>query len=193
MPVNIKKEKIELRDTCKAKRKAMSQEKKEQLDSKIASRIENLWVFREAKTLLAYMSLPIEVGTRPLLETAKRHGKRVALPLCITETHSMEFYIVEDESQLVKGAYGIMEPDVTVCERLIDMSESLCIVPALAFDRSGYRLGFGKGYYDRFLSSYKGKTVGIIYSDFIVDELPHGRYDKRVDYIISENKLMNFK
>ncbi len=193
MSVNIKKEKIELRDNFKAKRKAIPQEQKDRLDVKIASRIENLWAFREAKTLLAYMSLPIEVGTKPLLETAKKHGKRIALPLCITETHSMEFYIVEDESQLAKGAYGIMEPDVSVCEKLTDTADSLCVVPALAFDRNGYRLGFGKGYYDRFLSSYKGKTVGIIYTDYIVNELPHGRYDKKVDFIISENKLINFK
>lgn len=193
MQVNIKKEKIELRDEYKARRKAMSPERKEQLDIKIASRIENLWVFREAKTLLAYASLPLEVGTAPLLETAKKLGKRIALPLCITETHRMEFYIVNDESQLVKGAYGIMEPDASKCERLDDTTDSLCIVPALVFDSKGYRLGFGKGYYDRFLSSYKGTTVGIIYTDFIVKELPHGRYDKKVDHIISENRLINLK
>lgn len=193
MQVNIKKEKIELRDSFKAKRKAMIADKKHQLDIKIASRVENLWAFREAETLLAYASLPLEVGTHELIQKAKKLGKRVALPLCIQESHRMEFYIVNDESDLAEGAYGIMEPDTEKCEKLSDMTSSVCIVPALAFDKSGYRLGFGKGYYDRFLSSYKGKTIGIIYTDFIVDALPHGRYDKKVDFIVSENRMINLK
>ncbi len=174
------------------RRKEMSGETKKRLDAKIASRVCNLWSFREAKTVLAYSSLPLEVGTSELIRIAKNAGKRIALPLCICETHRMEFYIVNDESELVRGAYGIMEPDVTKCEKLTDLSASVCIVPALAFERCGYRLGFGKGYYDRFLSSYNGKTIGIIYTDFVVNELPHGRFDKKVDYIVSENRLYSF-
>lgn len=193
MQVNIKKEKIELRDLFKAKRKAIPTDRKCQLDTKIASRVENLWAFREAEILLAYASLPLEVGTYELIQRAKKLGKRIALPLCICESHRMEFYIVNDESELTEGAYGIMEPDTKKCEKLSDMTNSVCIVPALAFDKSGYRLGFGKGYYDRFLSSYKGKTIGIIYTDFIVDSLPHGRYDKKVDFIVSENRMINLK
>ncbi|MBQ3149861.1 MAG: 5-formyltetrahydrofolate cyclo-ligase [Clostridia bacterium] len=192
MRVNIKSQKIELRDNFKMRRKEMSGETKKRLDAKIASRVCNLWSFREAKTVLAYSSLPLEVGTSELIRIAKDAGKRIALPLCICETHRMEFYIVNDESELVRGAYGIMEPDVTKCEKLTDLSDSVCIVPALAFDRCGYRLGFGKGYYDRFLSSYNGKTIGIIYTDFVVNELPHGRFDKKVDYIVSENRLYSF-
>jgi len=65
-------------------------------------------------------------------------------------------------------------------------------LPAIIYDKKGYRLGYGKGYYDRFLSSVKGTKAGLIYSDFIIDEIPHGRYDLRADVVITEKGVIPF-
>lgn len=79
-----------------------------------------------------------------------------------------------------------MEPNTDKCEILSDFSDSVCLVPGLAFDREGYRIGFGKGYYDRFLLNFSGLTVGMCYNKCIEDNLPRGYYDCPVDILITE-------
>ena len=74
-----------------------------------------------------------------------------------------------------------------------DTKDSICIVPAFMFDKSGYRLGYGKGYYDRYLSKYKGSTIGICYSQNIKDELFHGKFDRTVDMIVTEKQIITIK
>ena len=97
----------------------------------------------------------------------------------------MEFYYITSFDDLQKGAYGILEPIKSKCEKLIDLNEGLCIIPALTFDEQGYRLGFGKGYYDRFLAGFPGKSVVICYSDFVM-KVPAEPHDMMADEIITE-------
>ena len=98
----------------------------------------------------------------------------------------MDFYEVNSLEQLKKGRYSIMEPDAKLCRQITDYSEGICLVPGLSFDLYGYRLGFGKGYYDRFLENFGGTTAGLCYSRCIEQKLPHGIYDKTVNIIITE-------
>ena len=85
-----------------------------------------------------------------------------------------------------QGAFSIMEPNPEVCEKYEDFSHGLCLVPGLCFDMQGFRLGFGKGYYDRFLQNFSGTSVGLCYSKCIEHTLPSGVFDRPVDAVITE-------
>ena len=98
----------------------------------------------------------------------------------------MEFHLISSLQELTKGAYGVMEPNPVSCPVLHEYSGSLCVVPALAYDKAGYRLGYGGGYYDRFLSRYTGVTAGIVYQCFLRERLIHGRYDRPVEFVFTE-------
>ena len=90
---------------------------------------------------------------------------------------------------MIKGAYGIPEPSDKM-EVVTDFSECICIVPGLVFDLSGHRLGYGKGYYDRFLKDFTGYSVGLVYSEFILDKLPCEPTDRAVDLMITERGII---
>ncbi len=183
---DIREYKKELREKCKKERAAMSLKKKESLDTAIARRFLRCRDYKQADTLLIYMSKGIEISTSYILESALSDGKRVAVPYCRTDVTDLDFYYIESTEDLSPGAFGVLEPEPLYSEKFTDYENGLCIVPALCYDLSGYRLGFGKGYYDRFLSRYSGKTAGLAYSFQIKRSLWHGRFDKAVDVIITD-------
>ncbi|MDR1628906.1 MAG: 5-formyltetrahydrofolate cyclo-ligase, partial [Oscillospiraceae bacterium] len=137
------------------------------------------------------VSTAIEVDTHAIIREALERGKTVAVPRCVDGTRDMDFFVIRSLHELEKGSFGVMEPNPETCEKLPDYQRGLCIVPALAFDKEGFRLGYGKGYYDRFLSLFKGETLGLCYADcFSEKPLPHGKYDKRVSLVITENTIL---
>ena len=185
--VDIRAYKNSLRDKAKAMRRSMDPEEKAQIDRQITDRICSLYQYREARTLLCYVSKPIEVDTIPLIRRALEDGKQVACPRCVEGTRQMEFYLIRGLDDLEKRTFGVLEPKVPGCELLTDFTGSLCIVPALMYDLKGYRLGYGGGYYDRFLSGYDGYKIGITYRRNILRFLHYGRYDIPVDMIVTES------
>lgn len=188
---DIRPEKHALRAECKNARRALTDGEKERLDRKIVNKFLNLFQYREAKVLLCYVSTEIEVETYKIMQNALECGKTVAVPRCIDGTREMDFYIITDFSQLESGAFGVLEPNPDVCEKLTDLSKGLCIVPALSYDLQGFRLGYGKGYYDRFLARFSGETVGLIYENCLRQSLPHGKFDRRTEKIVTENRVIN--
>lgn len=188
---DIREEKAAIRSKCRLLRSQFTAEEKKSLDARIFNRLMNLWRYRECGTLLTYVSNDIEVDTHALIEDALKRSKRVAVPRCIPGLHEMEFYYINSFDDLQKGAYGILEPIKSKCEKLIDLNEGLCIIPALTFDEQGYRLGFGKGYYDRFLSRFKGDTAGICYECCISNRLPRGRFDECADIVVTEKRVIS--
>ncbi len=186
--MNIKAEKDGLRAYFKEKRKALSSEEKRALDEAIASRVLQSAAFRYASTLLAYAPKGEEVDILPVCEAALAKGKRLAFPRCYGEGE-MSFHLITSFSELSPGKYGILEPpsDAPVFSFA---PATLCLVPGLSFDRSGYRLGYGKGYYDRFLSRFEGTALGVVYADFISESLPHGTFDFSVSALITENGVL---
>lgn len=183
---DIRPQKNELREKAKAWRSGLHKGEKQRMDFKIQEKVLNLWKFRDVNTVLLYYAKPNEVDTELLIKRSWSLGKTVALPRCVPGTRDMEFYVVTSLSQLEDGAFGVREPRPEKCEKLRDYSNALCVVPALVYDRQGYRLGYGKGYYDRFLSGFNGSCVGIVYSACVEDEIPHGRFDRNVDAVITE-------
>lgn len=129
------------------------------------------------------------MDTLGLIARAFADGKKVAAPRCIEGTHEMEFYEISSMDDLAPQTFGVLEPVRERCRLLADFSGSVCLVPALAYDRAGYRLGYGAGYYDRFLSVYPGPKIGLVYAQNLRRSLWKGRYDVPVDLIVTEARL----
>ena len=186
---NIKEVKKNLRARYRQFRERMSVEQKIALDSNIQSRLLALNEYAGAETLFTYVSKSIEVDTIALIKAALANHKRVAVPRCVPDTYDMEFYYITSLDDLRKGTYGVMEPNPLECQPVPADAVGLCIVPGLSFDAQGFRLGYGKGYYDRFLAQFRGDTVGICYAGCVQWNLPHGYYDKPVDVLITEKYI----
>ena len=182
---NVKEVKNELRKKYKLLRGELSVEQKRALDDAICSHTVSLASFRYADTVLTYAPTGSEIDVTPIARFALECGKRVAFPRCNTAEHTMEFKYVSSLDELHEGQYSIKEPSEDA-ETVTDFSRSVCIVPALVFDRAGYRVGYGKGYYDRFLGKYGETRIGLVYSDFILDRVPRGRFDRSVDILVCE-------
>ena len=190
MPImDIRPIKTELRQKYRSLRQSMPQEIKEQKDVAIAAQVRRLWQYQRNNVLLIYVSTSIEVDTFRIIRQALEDGKRVAVPRCVPDTRNMDFYYIDSTDELSPGMFGVLEPDANP-ERLYKESEGgLCIVPAFSYDWRGYRLGYGKGYYDRFLSRFEGNMVGICYSECVQRSLPHGRFDRPVELLVTESYL----
>lgn len=186
---DIREVKSDLRSGFKNKRSIMPEEVKFNMDSEIQSRFLTLRQYSACSTVFTYVSKDIEVDTFAIIRAAWANGKRVAVPKCIPNTRDMAFYYITKIEDLEPGAFGVMEPNESKCEKVTDYSKGLCIVPGLSFDAEGYRLGYGKGYYDRFLAKFNGDTVGLCYSSCIKWKLPHGYYDRPVDMIVTDRYI----
>ncbi len=132
--------------------------------------------------VFTYVSTEIEVDTRRLLSWCFGRGKPVAVP--VSGDSELTFYTIGSFEELAEGRFHIQEPLDRSAPAVPDM-DSLCIVPALLCDRSGLRLGYGRGYYDRFLAGFPGKSVVICYSGF-VGEVPAEPHDRRADLVITD-------
>lgn len=178
--------KRELREECKQFRREMPLSQKAQKDEMIFQRLTALPEVQSAKLILTYVSTPIEVSTFRLIDTMLRAGKTVAVPRCADGVVAMDFYQIRSMQDLEPATFSVLEPKLDICKKITDFSDSVCIIPGLSFDLSGYRLGYGKGYYDRFLNRYHGVNIGICYNGCIKNELPHGRFDIAASILVTE-------
>ena len=190
MPVgDIRPLKADMRAQYKQMRRDMPEKQKEHNDCAIAERVFGLWQYRRCRILLTYVSTAIEVDPRRIIEQALADGKQVAVPRCVPGTRDMEFYTIRGLGDLEPGTFGVLEPRPDPQFLLPKDSGGLCLVPALCYDWKGFRLGYGKGYYDRFLSGFGGHMVGICYSSCVRRRLPHGRFDRPVELLVTEKYL----
>ena len=185
---DIRVYKQELRIRFKALRQDMAPEERIENDRRIVSLLCNTWQYQSADTIVTYVSTPLEVDTKALITRALADNKRVAVPYCVDNTRDMEFYYIGSIDELKKRTFGVLEPMAEPENLVTNFSGSICIVPGLAFDRQGYRLGYGKGYYDRFLADYRGFTIGICYKSCMTHLLHRGRYDIACDMVVTENE-----
>ena len=148
--------------------------------------------YKNSEVLLLYYSVGSEVATDGIFRKALIDKKRVAFPVCVDTNGNMQFYYINDESDLEEGMYGIKAPK-NHCKKFTCAENALCIVPGLSFDKKGYRLGYGKGYYDRFLGSFEGISVGLSFECLVCDALPTDEHDKKVDCLITDKRIYKFK
>ncbi len=181
--------KSELRKEVKAQRRSIADKKSS--DKRIADLLFKSEFYINADTILTYVSLPDEIETDYIIENALLNNKRVAVPYCVDDNGHMEFYLVNSLNDLQAGSFGVREPDINKCKRLDTFEHSIIIVPALCFDKNGYRLGYGKGYYDRFLQNYPFISVGLCYNSLVKTQLPTDEHDQRVNCIITEDRILS--
>ena len=184
----IKKQKDDIREEYKQRRLEMSMEERHQRDEAICHVAENLVSFRYAEYVLLYAATEGEIDVNAIAQLALEKGKKVCFPRCDKKTHTMTYHIVQSLDELKVDSYGILEPaeEAPVYEPEKDTGAAVCFVPGLVYDKAGYRLGYGKGFYDRYLSAFSGCTIGVVYSDYILPVVPRGRFDVSVDILLTE-------
>lgn len=159
----------------------------------IADKLYSLTKYKKAKNILLYCDYNNEVATRSIIEDAIRNGKRVALPKCELSDGipSIDFYYIDNLSQLCNGYKGICEPDINnyELEKYINGAD-LIICPGVVFDSSCNRIGYGKGYYDRFLSCNNVKySIGLAFQCQIADSIQVDDNDYCLNMVITEDNI----
>ena len=145
--------------------------------------------WQQANIIGVTCSTSIEWDTKPIIQQAWKEGKIVTIPKSDPINKTMHFYQINNKNDVVHGYANILEPKETACNKSMNCSIDLLIVPGLMFDVKGYRLGFGGGFYDRYLANPNHRCTFVsLASQFqIVDKLPTDNYDIQVDYIITED------
>ena len=184
--INVREEKRRLRARYRKLREECPPDVKAKLDKALTQRVLDMDEYKACDTLFIFVSSPIECDTHGIIADALESGKLVAVPRCLNKSGMMDFYRISSFDDLERGTFSLMEPDPEKCEKITDRSRGLCIVPGLCFDLEGYRVGFGKGYYDRFLNSFGGITAGICYSKYTVKQLPRGAHDRNTGILVTE-------
>ena len=184
-------EKQRLREERLAARETLSEQERCALDGCITQKLLATPEYAEAATVLTYVSVSSEVSTRMFIECALRDGKTVAVPRCLPG-HRLEFVAISSLDQLAPAPFNLLEPPKDLSALTEDqMNNSICIVPALLVDTKGYRLGYGAGFYDRFLSTYSGKKICLAYQQNLSKTmLPHTEFDVPVDMVITESDVL---
>ncbi|MBQ8972470.1 MAG: 5-formyltetrahydrofolate cyclo-ligase [Clostridia bacterium] len=170
-----------LRKDMSAKKAAMTKTQIERASLRLANRLFETQAYQNAQSVYCYVSFNQEVDTSPILRRAWRDGKRVAVPKCYGK--EMRFIWIENMNELAPGFYGIPEP---VADAPVAQDErALIIMPGLAFDREGHRVGYGGGYYDRYLEQQPNHpTVALCFDFQMLERLNVDAYDIPVDFVI---------
>ncbi|HVL49372.1 MAG TPA: 5-formyltetrahydrofolate cyclo-ligase [Candidatus Thermoplasmatota archaeon] len=179
--------KTALRREALARRDAIEPDLRASLASKATKRLLGLSVMRPGATVGFYAARGSEMPTDGLLADALRRGVRVALPRVDRATGALTFHAVADPAALRPGAFGIREPASTA-----PMPENLdaIVVPGVAFDPRGHRLGTGRGYFDRYLRDRPGLRIGLAFEAQIVEALPDEPHDEPMDLIVTEKRVL---
>lgn len=159
-------------------------------DRLITERLAELSIIYNADTVLLFASFGSEPSTWTFADELHKKEINTAYPKC-GKDGEMTFYVIKSNECLHIGKYGIAEPDGNIMDIPEITDKTVCIVPGLAFTSDGKRLGYGGGYYDRFLSKYlKLYTIGLAYEKCITDNLPFMEHDIRIKAIVTEERLV---
>lgn len=185
----MRENKNKLRQEVRSRLMELTKEEHKELSNSIAENLFSLEEWKKAKTIGITISIPPEVPTVRIIEQAWSEGKEVAVPKCNPEKKTMEFKKISSFNQLESVYYGLLEPvEETAKARKEELD--VMIVPGLAFTKEGYRLGFGGGYYDRFLSHYRGATLALTYELQLMDDLPIEVHDIAVSKLITPSRIL---
>lgn len=187
MEKNTKKQ---IRREMIKKRKALSQEDQEKFARACTKRVIELEAFQNAKVILVYMSYNGEMMTDYLIDEARRQKKIVAAPTVLGE--EMEFYTFSSKEELSPDKHGILEP-VAHEEKKVKQEEKeiLLIMPGVAFDEEKNRVGYGGGFYDRYLKKHpKLQKIAIAYEFQVINSVPSEEFDQKPEWIVTEKRVI---
>ena len=173
--------KCELRQLMKEKKRAMTPEQIEAASVRLGELFAQCEPYQQAETIYFYLPYNQEVRTLPMIEKAFADGKRVAVPKVYGD--EMRFIYIEDLSGIAKGSFGIPEP--VADEPVANDPKALILMPGLAFDCEGHRIGYGGGYYDKYLNAQPGHpTVALCYAFQMQSHLETEEFDIPVDLVL---------
>ncbi|NLN42488.1 MAG: 5-formyltetrahydrofolate cyclo-ligase [Clostridiales bacterium] len=189
---DIIKEKNQLRTEMQELRNRLTKEEILDRSSKIKSQLFSLLNKNSYKNYMSYVSVRSEVRTIEIIKELLRDEKKVSVPVCVIETTKLIASQILHMNELVPSHFGLLEPKNDLIRPIKAETLEVVLVPGLAFDRKGNRLGYGKGYYDGFLKRVSPNTlkIGLAYSFQVIKEVPVDFMDVPLDIIITENEII---
>lgn len=185
--MTVKEEKQRLRRVMREKESTLSEKYKTASSTAITAHLLGMPEYQAADTIFCFVGTATEIDTRSILDAALSDGKCLCVPLCVAKG-IMELRQITDLAQLQPGSYGILEPSHDTPLISID-DVDFAILPCTTCSHGGARLGKGGGYYDRFLSHYRGGTVLLCREKLIRDEIPVEPHDYPVPWVLTERGL----
>ena len=172
------------------KKRATLKDKNSNASKTLQDHLNGLINFKNYKIIASFISFKSEISTQFLNEFLFNNGKILCLPIIKNNSETLNFIEYNLKTKLVSGKFGIMQPSDLSKEFLPE----IILTPCLAFDKNGFRLGYGGGYYDKtfsYLKKIKHKfiSIAVAFDDQKIDELVHDKYDQKIDYILTEKKL----
>lgn len=183
--------KIFRKDTFK-KRSQLTEKNIEDYSKIIEDKLFLMDVYKRAKIIMCFISFSDEINTHDLIKAAINQGKTVVVPITIPETKELKISELRDFSELEPGFYNILTPKKEYLRFIDPNTIDLILTPGVVFDRNGYRIGYGGGYYDRFFSKLDKDIpkIGLSFDLQIVDKVPTDKYDIPVDIILTEKEII---
>lgn len=180
--------KQELRKELKKRRDGLPQDVRVAYSRQICQNLLDLPMIKEADFIYAYSATRSEVSLQALIEDALVRHSRIGMPKVFGDT--MDFFAIRQVSDLKEGAFGILEPQADENDLLTD-NRGICLVPGLGFDAAGGRIGYGKGYYDRYLQAFPGLIrIGCCFDEQLIEEIPKEAQDVSMDYLMTPSGLL---
>lgn len=176
--------KDQLRNEITNKLKSLSDEQRMTIEKDLSNKLTGSSLWEEANVIGITLSHELEWDTYQIIEKAWDQGKSVVVPKCVHKTKQMNFYKIESYEQVKEGYVGILEPIPEKAELWEKDKIKMLVVPGRVFDKDGYRIGVGGGYYDRFLEDFDNPTVSILWKEQIVENLPIESFDLPVKHLI---------
>lgn len=178
--------KEEIRKEIKEKRSKLSKEFINENSKTISEILFSMDKYKMAKIIFIYMNMEFEVSTREVITNALKNGKKIAIPKIIND--EMEFYYINSLEEVEVGYYGIEEP---TGDKVAKDENALMIMPGVAFDTNRHRIGYGKGFYDKYLAKNNIENkIALAFEFQIIDNIPFENYDEIPDIIITEKRVV---
>jgi len=181
--------KRELRARMRELRESLDQKTRAAADARVAAQVVAHPAYRAAETVFTYLSVGAEVDTRAIIRDAWARGKQVAVPRVVPGTRAMAWYAIDGFDGLETSPFGIEEPPADDVRRVAvpggEGAAAVALVPAFTFDAQGYRIGYGGGFYDKFLPTFGGTSLGLCRAvQFSDAPVPHDGHDVPVDEVV---------
>ncbi|GEM00483.1 5-formyltetrahydrofolate cyclo-ligase [Halolactibacillus halophilus] len=176
--------KVRLRKETIAHLLAFSKTKRQNIEKVLYQQFIETDLYKNSEIIGVTVSHAHEWDTRNIIKRAISDGKRVCVPLCLTETKTLDFYYLTSFDQLSVGHFHLLEPNPAVMNKTELSAIDLLIVPGVVFDNAHYRIGHGGGYYDRLLEKFSGRTLSLLHESQYIDRIPVEIHDQPVERLI---------
>lgn len=186
-----KMDKKEIRKIYLKKRNLLNEKDINELSFRISENIFETEIYKTSKSIFTYINMGSEVITTSIINRALKDNKIVAVPVMTSAKHEMVFIKINSLNNLKKNDFGILEPEIENENIIKSDKNTLILVPGLAFSKTKYRIGYGGGYYDKYLNENVSlENMGICYNFQIIESVSYSCFDKKVDIIVTDERIL---